>query len=118
MPLIRVVDADPALVALLTEWLREAGFEVDHAGRIAPRPAVRYDLILVDLPFPRLDGMQRITDIAARHPGVPIIAVSTAFFPAVCGYFEVARALGVRHALSKPLFRGELLAAVRLVLKP
>jgi CheY-like chemotaxis protein len=113
---VLVVDADPALAALLAEWLCEAGCDVEHPGLDHTNHGRRYDLAIVDVPFPRRGGASRVAEIAARYPGLPIIAVSAAFFPGVDACPEVASRLGVSLTLSKPLFRHALLRAVQRLL--
>lgn len=116
-PRVLVVDADATLLALWGEWLSAAGCMVTTATAVAEVCAARYDLAIVDVPCPRQDGAARVAAIANGHPGMPIIAVSGSFLPAVRGHCNVARAMGASLALPKPLFRGELLGAVQRLLK-
>lgn len=101
---IRVVDADPALQGLLEEWLAEEGCRV-----VEDDP----DLVIVDLPLPRSAGAGVLKELAARHPGTAVIALSSNFFPGVEASGELARALGVAAVLPKPLTRQALLGALR-----
>ncbi len=111
-----VVDADPALAALIGEWLeaRGGGVALESGGSPIPREAL--DLIVADLPFPRERGLELLERLARDYPGVPVLAVSSAFFPRVGATGGVARSLGVAGVLPKPLTRQALDAAVgRLV---
>src|SRR5690349_11480197 len=68
---ILIADADCALYGLLEEWLAGAGYEL--AGACAPAPAHGgYDLIVVDVPFPRAD-VDVLNMLRHEHPGTPII---------------------------------------------
>jgi CheY-like chemotaxis protein len=109
---ILVADADCALFGLLEEWLSGTGIEL--AGACGPDDAAHdgYDLILVDLPFPRQDGHQMVKSLAREHPGTPIIALSSTFLPGIEACGAVARELGVAGALPKPLTREALTACV------
>jgi len=111
---ILVVDADPALYGLLEEWLAEEGCRV-----VDQDP----DLVLVDLPRPKQAGVELLsasanllTQLAARHPGKPLVALSSSFFAGVEANGAVARALGVQAVLPKPLTREALIGALRKLL--
>ena len=112
---ILVVDADPALLDLLEEWLGEQGFRVVAEGEASVRND--FDLAIVDVPFPRNGGLARLKRVAESHPGVPVLALSSNFFAGVASTGVVARALGVAGALAKPLSRDALLAAVSELLR-
>jgi DNA-binding response OmpR family regulator len=112
-PRILIVDADPALLGLLEEWLEGQGCRVvaDEAGEDLARND--YDLVVVDVPFARHLGLCQLKRVAERHPGVPILALSSSFFAGIARSGVVARALGVAGALPKPVACEALLAAVR-----
>jgi CheY-like chemotaxis protein len=111
-----VIDADNDWRLLLEQWLQGLGCEVvvDADADAAALPPV--DLVIVDLPFPRQGGVDSVKRISSRHPGTPIVALSTNFFSRIecCG--PVARALGVDCVLPKPATREAIAAAVRRVL--
>src|SRR5262245_66358154 len=72
-PRVLVVDADPALLGLLEEWLEGEGCRVvadgaDEAGSDG------FDLAVVDVPFPRQGGLSLLKRVAEPHPGRPILA--------------------------------------------
>ncbi len=112
MPRVLVVDADPALAGLLDEWLAALGVSVDHESVAGAGSQQRYDLAIIDLPFPRQGGAERMARIAREHPDMPIIAVSAAFFPGIPPRGAVARELGVALVLPKPLSQRALFGAV------
>jgi len=104
---ILVADADSALRGLLEEWLAEEGCRVvDDAP----------DLIVVDLPLSKPAGTTRVKQLASRHPGKPLIALSSNLFAGVEANGAVALALGVHAALPKPLARAALVSALRKLL--
>ncbi len=111
-PRVLLVDADSALVELLREWLQEQGCRVlaDPGDTLGAEGA--FDLVIVDIAYPRQGGAQRVQRIAQAHPGTPILALSTMFFACVDCYGAVARALNVACVLPKPASREALNKAV------
>ena len=109
---ILVADADCALVGLLKEWLAALGRVL---GRDAP--AERYDVIVVDLPFLREQGMDMVNALSRAHPGTPIVALSATLLPGVEPSGCVARELGVASVLPKPVTREALMAEVSKVIR-
>ena len=106
---IVVVDADPALFGLIEAWLAGEGHEVVSSPEGA-------DLVLVDMPFPRQGGLERLRRVGEAHAWAPMIVLSSNFFPGVACCGPVARELGVAGVLAKPLAREALLAAVAAIL--
>lgn len=107
-----MMDADPALVGLIGEWLADIG----------PVTAVRgdaggaCDLLIVDVPFPRQGEANPLRRLAAAHPGTPVLALSSTFFTGIEPHGAVAHSLGVGGVLPKPVAREALVAAVRHLL--
>lgn len=108
---VLLVDADPLLTRLIEEWLAPEGLAVLTAPKVAAAAACC--LVIVDLPFPRRTGVDSIREVASRHPGVPIIALSPTVFASVDSCGSVSRSLGVDCVLAKPTSRERLLCAVR-----
>jgi DNA-binding response OmpR family regulator len=116
-PAVLLLGDDPALLALLEEWLAAEGYAVvqgqpDDATREQP-----WQLVIVDVAFPRRGGAKVLQPIAQKHPDTPVLALSSTFVGRVecCG--PVARALGVACVLPKPLTRAALLAAIERLLR-
>lgn len=103
---------DRDLLGLLEEWLGAAGMRVAADPDGVSRPAA-CDLVIIDLPNPRHDRADRLHRIGRDHPGVPVIALSSTFFPGIDCTGGVARALGVACALPKPVSRESLINAVQ-----
>ena len=112
---ILLVDADPALHGLLEEWLAAQGCTVEQAPSGATARE-GFDLIVIDVPFPRQSGAGVLDGIARAHPRTPTLVLSAGFFPGIESTGAVARALGVGGVLAKPVSRGALLDAVRRLL--
>jgi DNA-binding NarL/FixJ family response regulator len=117
LPRARVLlrGADPALAALLAEWLNEvADLVLEPEPPAAPAP--RADLHIVDVPFPRRTDPPAGPLQEARGRGVPVLMLSSTFLGAIDCHGPVAAALGVDGVLPKPVARDALLAAVRRLL--
>jgi CheY-like chemotaxis protein len=110
-PKILVVDADPALLGLLGEWLVDLGEVSARRG-----DSETCDLLVVDVPYPRQGEGNPLRRLADTHPGTPVLALSPTFFAGIDTHGAVARALGVAGVLPKPVRREALVAAVRHLL--
>jgi DNA-binding response OmpR family regulator len=112
-----LVDVDPALAALIGEWLDDAGVDVVAGDADGARERARgVDLAIVDVPFPRQGGSGRLRGLAHDLPGTPILALSPTFFAGVAASGAVAHELGVAGVLATPVRRDALVAAVRRLL--
>lgn len=101
---ILVVDADAALFGLLEEWLGACECVLAPAeSRAGGVERSRYDVVIVDVPFPRQGGAEVLRRVAREVPGTPIIALSSSFFAGIEQSGAVARSLGVDAVLPKPL---------------
>ena len=69
-----MVDDEPLVAALLADFLRLEGYEVETAknGRdaLAKIEARSYDLVLSDLRMPELDGVGLYRELEQQHPSV------------------------------------------------
>jgi DNA-binding response OmpR family regulator len=112
---VLLVDVEPALAALVGEWLADAGAARVRAATLddAAGPA---GLALIELPFPREGGAERVRRLAAALPGVPLIALSPAFQSGGGARGALARSLGVHGVVAAPVTREALLAAVSAAL--
>lgn len=120
---VLLVGDDTTLAGLLQEWLAAEGCTVvtaadgpGHNGS-AGAAAQPFDLAIMDIPFARQGGAERVQRLAAQHPGLPVLALSASFFAGVdcCG--PVARALGVACVLPKPAPRDALVQALRRIVQ-
>ena len=111
---ILVVDDDPDILDALAIWLEDR-FDVTTASDGARALAVlrdqMFDLVLLDLMMPAVDGATVKRTLDARGTKVPIIVVS-----AIADLPRHARALGVTDYLAKPLDLEALDAAIARVI--
>ena len=112
-PRALVVDAEPALLGLLSEWLEEHGCTVVAENSDAHSASGAFDFIVLDVPFARSEGLEHVRRVALRYPGIPIVALSASFFAGIDTSGAVAHSLGAACVLPKPLAREALIAAVR-----
>jgi len=114
MPIALALDADPATLELLREWLADAGWRVvDPAALRALTPPAPVQLVLVDLAYPqRAAAAAALQRVAQAHAGAPVLALSATFHASVDPHGELSRTLGVGAVLPKPLRRDALLRAI------
>lgn len=113
---VLVADDDPMIARMALYHLANLNSQVDQVqnGRDAVEHALQnaYNVILMDLDMPVLDGFEATRQIRARGCRTPIIAVTGLQSPADR---ERALAAGCDTILPKPFTRGELVAAMDLV---
>ncbi|MGH9862451.1 MAG: sigma-54-dependent transcriptional regulator [Candidatus Acidiferrales bacterium] len=113
-PSILVVDDEPGIRASLEEILREEGWQADSvaSGEDCLKAAEKrsYDLILLDVWLPGMDGLETLERLKARE-GAPLVIMISGH-----GSIETAvRAtkLGAFDFLEKPLSMDRLVLLVR-----
>jgi DNA-binding response OmpR family regulator len=116
---ILVVEDEARILDFLARGLSADGMSVDWArtGPEAVKRAVeqRYDLVLLDLVLPQLNGLAVLERIQEKRPEVPVIVVSARGDVATkLKAFE----LGARDYVEKPFSLEELLARIRVHLAP
>ena len=108
MTKILIIDDDTNLLKFLSEELIDAGFSVktidNGADAIVMSAEQNFDIILLDMLMPGLDGIQVIRVLRKVSPGVPIIGL-TGYVGR--GYMSQALDLGVT-ILTKPIVFSEL----------
>lgn len=108
---ILCVDDEERFVKLVKLLLNEKLFEIDDAydGGGAVTKAFRntYDLILMDIRMPNMDGVTAAHTIKKMSPKVPIVAVS-AFDVAHIEDMEIFDAI-IRKPVDKDELRGTIL---------
>jgi two-component system, OmpR family, response regulator CpxR len=119
MSRILIGDDDRELCALLAEYLRREGLQVDvvHEGEAVLAQlrdaATRPDLLILDVMMPGRSGLDTLRELRAQHR-LPVIMLSGRGEPVDK---VVGLELGADDYLSKPCLPRELLARVRAQLR-
>ncbi len=118
---ILLVDDDSNILAVFTEFLTQAGYDVEGAsdGDLAIKKYLsgHHDLIITDLFMPRVPGYEMIENIKEGFPDVKIIAMSGGAPRGQTAYnLASVESLGVCASLRKPITREALLKTVKDVL--
>jgi DNA-binding response OmpR family regulator len=115
---ILVIEDESRIRSFLARALEAEGFAVDGAdnGPDGLDRALRgpYDLVILDLLLPRLDGLSVLSELHRRTPELPVVIVSArSDLPTKLRGFD----LGANDYLAKPFALDELLARVRVQLR-
>ncbi len=113
---ILVVEDNPDNWTLLRHILGEGGYDVDRVGdgleAIAATEARAYDLVLMDVELPEIDGLEATRRIRARESAgsghVPIVALTA---HAIESVRADAVAAGMDDYATKPFDKRQILAA-------
>jgi len=116
---ILIADRDKAVAGFLSAELEADGFHTEqiHDGEAAwstLEAAKGFDLLILDLSFPKADGTYALDRLALEHPGLPVLVLSSNK-----AVDEKVRALhaGADDYLTKPLSVREFLARVHALLR-
>jgi two-component system copper resistance phosphate regulon response regulator CusR len=115
---ILVAEDEPGILAFVTRALRADGFTIDAAADGAKALTClsreRYDLVVLDLLLPRVDGLSVLRHLRESQPRLPVVIVSARTdLPTKLRGFE----LGACDYVSKPFALDELLARIRVHLR-
>jgi len=73
-----------------------------------------YDLVIMDLHMPVMDGMEASQIIFKKHPNTPIIMLSANVTKEAVSQ---AKEIGIEHYITKPVSKEKLLQTINIVLK-
>jgi CheY-like chemotaxis protein len=120
MKRILVVDDDPLLCSAIRAWLEQRRFVVvvadgGEAG-LSALDSSTFDLMIVDIFMPHMNGFESVRVFHQRAPAVPLIAVSGYVFaeqrtPAP-DFLIMALRLGAMRCLRKPFTPSTLLSVI------
>jgi CheY-like chemotaxis protein len=117
MPTILVVDDDADTCRNMADLFGDLGYAIDTAGGgdMALEKARRwpYDLGLLDLRMPGMDGLTLCRHLKRLHPGM-VAMIITAY--GANNLAEEARDAGARHVLPKPVDFPRLLVLIEQAL--
>lgn len=115
---ILLIEDDQVIADFIQKGMKEAGFAIDHMldGQMGLSAVLNYtyDLAIIDLMLPKLDGLSIIDRIRGKNINLPIIILSAK-------RTVDDRINGLRHGsddyLTKPFSFSELLARVEALLR-
>jgi DNA-binding response OmpR family regulator len=115
---VLVIEDEPRIRAFLARGLTAEGLDVDEIGDgrggLARALTEDYDLVILDLLLPELDGLSVLRTLHTKRPALPVLILSArSDLPTKLRGFE----LGATDYLAKPFSFDELLARVRVQLK-
>jgi DNA-binding response OmpR family regulator len=115
---ILVAEDEPRILAFVTRGLESEGFAVDAAadGIEALRCArsAHYDVAILDLLLPGIDGLAVLRDLRQHSPELPVVILSArSDLQTKLRGFE----LGANDYIVKPFALGELIARIRVQLR-
>jgi two-component system, response regulator, stage 0 sporulation protein F len=120
MARILIIDDDEAVRQATLFMLEAHGFDVVTAGSgelgVDAVKAGAFDVVIVDLFMPGMDGIATTRAILQHSPTTPVIAVSGFMFngrcPTMPDFYPMATEAGAVAALYKPLRPNELVQAI------
>ncbi len=115
-PRIVVIEDDPSVAELVSLYLRNAGFDVEHAATAgAARTLLERtaSLVVLDLGLPDADGLDVLRELRRRR-GTPVLALTAR---AEDAQKVEALELGLDDYVTKPFNPRELVARVRAILR-
>jgi len=111
---VLVVDDDPAMRALLRDWLEREGYAVieepDGERLLAAARVARFDVVILDKEMPEPGGFEVLPDFRRQYPETPVILITAFGGPRVA---EEALRRGADRYLEKPFQLGAILEAVQ-----
>ena len=113
---VMLIDDDQEFLALLTERLEIRGFEVApfaSAKKALERlPQSTFDVIILDLQMPEMDGLQTLERLSEMAADLPILLLTA---HATVAKGVRAMKLGAADVLEKPVDIRELVRAIETV---
>ncbi len=77
---VLIIDDEPLIRHAMADYLAECEYQTatasDGAEGLARARAESFDIVLVDLRMPRVDGLEVIAHLKAEQPALPVVVVS------------------------------------------
>jgi DNA-binding response OmpR family regulator len=117
-PRILIAEDEPSVAAVLQDWLAASGLQSevvrDGPAAVERADSGEFDLLVLDIGLPRLDGFGVLAELRARGRDIPIIVLT--------GHDTVGETVaglegGAADYIHKPFELDELLARIRARLR-
>ncbi len=118
MTKILIVDDEVKIREMIRKYAAFEGFETDEAAdgleAVENCERTNYDLIVMDIMMPNLDGFSAVREIRKTRPGIPVIMLSALGeeYDRIHGFD-----LGVDDYVVKPFSSKELMMRIHAILK-
>ncbi len=117
-PLVLIVDDEPSIRRLLAFNLSRASYRVEAASTgeeaLELLDRLHFDVVLLDLMLPGIDGLEVLRQIRRRNPSLPVILLTA--HGSIENAVEAMK-LGARDFLTKPFEMERLNVAIRNTLE-
>lgn len=118
MTRILITDDEAKIRSLIQKYASHEGFETDEASNgmeaVEKCEKNQYDLVIMDIMMPELDGFSAVKEIKKTHPDMPFIMLSALGeeYDKIHGFD-----LGVDDYVVKPFSTKELMMRIHAILK-
>ncbi|MDA7916641.1 response regulator [bacterium] len=75
-----------------------------------------FDIMVTDVIMPEMEGFETIMTVRSNYPDLPIVAVSGGGRVGATDYLAMAKSMGAKVTLSKPIAPATLLREARILL--
>lgn len=114
---VLVIDDDPILRCMASEYLVEAGYSVealeDGEGAVAAIAARAPDAVVLDMLMPNKDGIETLRELKRAFPTLRVLAISGGGRIEAADLLHWAQICGADAVMRKPLTEESLVEAVR-----
>jgi len=111
---VLVVDDEPNYLVVLSELLKDEGFEVftaaDGAAALEVIRAVDLDIVVTDMQMPGMNGLQLLNKIKEKDENLPVVVITA--FAEVDKAVQAMQA-GAFNYLAKPFSNDELIITLK-----
>jgi two-component system, NtrC family, response regulator len=111
---ILVVDDEPNYLVVLSELLKDEGFEVftavDGTAGLKIIEAVDLDIVVTDMQMPGMNGLQLLNKVKEKNPDLPVVVITA--FAEVDKAVQAMQA-GAFNYLAKPFSNDELIITLK-----
>ncbi len=116
MAKLLLIEDDELVRYALRELLLTAGHEVmtreNGSKLIEFLKGNPVDLVITDIVMPKVDGMEVLTMLRKQYPALPVIALSGGGRISGSDYLEMAKVIGAKRTIAKPVQPDVLLGAI------